>query len=201
LDEWTRKKKKPKPERDRGKPVYIPHRAGGLAAVLVGAVVGLVVGAKLLLLGPLVMGLSAVFLALLPLLVGGCLLWGYFLYRGRKSRLILDAEGLTLERGEGDVLGHIPYANIASAEVTRRFQGGGDDFFRGRSDPVAEWSVLEIVLIKYTCPDTFWPKMESEGRSDIDIKDEYTRDLSFIRGKILEGVRAHRDEKGYKYLG
>jgi hypothetical protein len=207
LDEWTWKKKKQKPERDRGKPVYIPHKADWLMALLVFGGVGLVVGATLLLLGPLLWGLTAVFLALPALLVGGVLLWGHFLFKGRKSRLVLDEEGLSLERGEGDVIGHIPYSNIASAEITKRFRGGGDDFYHyrddfyhGRSGPGAEWLVLEIVLIKYNCPDTFWPKMESEGRSDIELPDEYTRPLSFIRERLLDGVRDYREQRGYRSL-
>ena len=61
--------------------------------------------------------------------------------------------------------------------------------------------MLEITLVKYTCPDTFWSRMESEGRHVIELRDEYTRPLSFIRARLLDGVRAYREDRGYRSPG
>ncbi len=110
-----------------------------------------------------------------------------------KMRLVVNAGSLRLMQGESEVLGQLPFDNIARIEVVDRVEF---IFYKGRYIKKNKW-VIEITLIDRKKLDSWWPKVVRKKSFHIEIIDEWSGSLFILRRHVFHGVKCYREAKGY----
>ena len=127
-------------------------------------------------------------LAMIPTAVGGIALYLAIM----KPRLVLGSDYLELRvgPGKGTVRGQIPIANIASAEIFKRVT-----IVRGNHVGPDEIITFEVHLLPVRARDdeTWWPGFQGKKSERIEIRDEYVRPPSWIKGRISTLVGQRRE--------
>lgn len=133
---------------------------------------------------------------LLVICVGGAAAGGGFAayHMVRKARLILDDDFLQLRIGGGDVEGQIPLANVTSTAIAKRVDVWHDQY--GRHEKV--YHVLEILFLDQRHEDMWWPKLPRKRGVPLEIRDEYTKSLTWIHGRIKSRVEQIRDQRRHE---
>jgi hypothetical protein len=136
------------------------------------ALVGLVAGARR---PPLPMlGLFVVTAVMTAGAVAGCIYFGV-----KRPRLVLDATSLQLPHGTG--AGQVPFHNIAATQVSDRVDEWNDQ---------RKWFYLEITLRNRNDEYTWWPQVQRKKGYDIEIRDEFEKDLFWLQNRIRERLAA-----------
>jgi hypothetical protein len=111
-----------------------------------------------------------------------------------KRRLVLERKALLLQTGSDNVIGQIPYDNIASLVTAERIEWDR----RGRE--IRRYQVLELNLLRDDDDDTWWTEVDRGDSCNYEIRPRYRLPLSRIRRLILDRVepllRAKRDARG-----
>jgi hypothetical protein len=147
------------------------------------------VGLILLLTGVVLEGRAQTLLivfGLLVILVGGfvCLAPLLTTLRGGPKKLYFLEDRIEVRRGKDNVLGRIPFSNVATALLA--YVSSGDD--PGHQG-------VCIMLYKPRDLDTWWPHGLNHYEYDLVIWDEFNVPMTQILRGVLEGVERHLERK------